>query len=157
MEITRHFTATAYIVHDGKVLLHRHKKLGIWIGFGGHIDRDELPEDAVVREVKEETGLDVEIVQLDAVKSLPKDEVSPTRVQLLHRPAHVLLEDINEFHQHIDFIYYARAETDAVTLEPGIAEYKWFTPGELDADEDLQENVAMFGKEAIQTILDLGF
>lgn len=152
METTRHFTATVYIVYNGKVLLHRHKKLGIWIGFGGHIDRDELPEMTAVREVKEETGLDVEIIQLDPVKSLSRDEVAHPRVQILHRPAHVLLEDINEFHQHIDFIYYATAETDAVVLEAGIAEYKWFTAHELDAMPELQENVAKFGREAIQII-----
>ena len=47
MEITRHFTATTVIVHKNKVLLHLHKKLGIWIPVGGHIDRDELPETVV--------------------------------------------------------------------------------------------------------------
>lgn len=59
MEITKHFTATAIIVHDNKALLHLHKKLNIWLPMEGHIDRDELPQDAVLREVKEECGLDI--------------------------------------------------------------------------------------------------
>jgi 8-oxo-dGTP pyrophosphatase MutT (NUDIX family) len=41
------------------VLLHLHRKLGMWLPPGGHIERDELPDDAAVREVFEETGLRV--------------------------------------------------------------------------------------------------
>ena len=61
MEITRHFTATIMVVYNNKMLLHMHKKLGLWLPVGGHIDRDELPEEAALREAKEESGLDVEI------------------------------------------------------------------------------------------------
>ena len=149
MEITRHFTATAYVVYSGKVLLHKHKKLGIWIAFGGHIDRDELPEETAVREVKEETELDITLVQLDTA-TLRTDEQATPWVNMLNRPAHLLLEYITDSHQHIDSIFYARAASDAVTLEPGIAEYRWFTVEQLDAAVELQENVRMFGKEAIE-------
>lgn len=150
MEVTRHFTASCYVVYNGRVLLHKHKKLGIWMACGGHIDRDELPEAAAAREVKEESGLEIDIIALDDVTSLPRDEAGTPRVQIVHRPAHVLLEDINEHHQHIDFIYYARAATDKVRMEDGIEEYEWFSADELDAAADLQENVVRFGKEAIE-------
>ena len=59
MEITRHFTATVLIVHDNKVLLHRHKTRGALLPVGGHVDRDELPQDAAVREAREEAGLEI--------------------------------------------------------------------------------------------------
>ena len=54
-----------YIEKDNKYLmLHRIKKKndvneGKWIGVGGHFEADESPEECVLREVKEETGLDV--------------------------------------------------------------------------------------------------
>ena len=48
---------------EGKVLLHLHRKLGMWLPPGGHIERDEIPDDAAVREVFEETGLNVELVR----------------------------------------------------------------------------------------------
>lgn len=52
----------AYIVHDGKVLMHKRaedkKKFpGFWIGPGGHVDEGEDVLTAVIREVKEETGV----------------------------------------------------------------------------------------------------
>ncbi len=62
METTRHFVATVYVVNDGAVALHRHERLGIRIPPGGHVDRDELPHEAGLREVREETGLDPELV-----------------------------------------------------------------------------------------------
>ena len=57
METTRHFVATCYVVDDGATLLHEHEKLGMWLPPGGHVDRDELPHEAALRETYEETGL----------------------------------------------------------------------------------------------------
>lgn len=54
-----HLTASAIVLDGaGRTLLHRHKRLGLWLQPGGHVDGDERPEDAVLREVREETGLD---------------------------------------------------------------------------------------------------
>ena len=54
-----HVTTSALIVGPRGVVLHRHRLLGIWVAPGGHIDRDENPWDAAVREATEETGLAV--------------------------------------------------------------------------------------------------
>ena len=56
------FTVSVYVVHENKVLLHIHKVLGIWLPPGGHIELDEDPNEAAVREAKEETGLDIELI-----------------------------------------------------------------------------------------------
>lgn len=148
MEITRHFTATTIIVHKEKVLLHLHKKLGIWIPVGGHIDRDELPQEAALREIKEETGLTVELYN-------PDRQIDVGDVQQLFRPMHILLEDINQFHQHIDFIYYASAKSNKVSPQNGETNnLKWFTADEVKELEGAPENVKALSSEAIELLGD---
>jgi 8-oxo-dGTP pyrophosphatase MutT (NUDIX family) len=95
-----HFTVAVFVVHRGRVLLHRHRKLGTWLPPGGHIEEDELPDDAAVREVWEETGIRVELVG-----ERREDIADPVQ---LHRPAGVQLENIGPGHQHIDLIYFAK-------------------------------------------------
>ena len=60
--IIKHFTSSALIVHNEKVLLVYHKKLDVWLYPGGHVEENENPDETLVREVKEETGLEVEII-----------------------------------------------------------------------------------------------
>ena len=48
--------------NDSYLMLHRIKKevdvnKDKWIGVGGHFEKDETPEECLLREVKEETGL----------------------------------------------------------------------------------------------------
>ncbi len=58
-------TVLAYIKKDNQFLmLYRNKKKkdinkGKWIGIGGHLEEGESKEQALIREIKEETGLDV--------------------------------------------------------------------------------------------------
>ena len=52
-----HVTASAFVVSSRGVILHRHKRLGIWVQPGGHVDYDEGPTQAALRETYEETGL----------------------------------------------------------------------------------------------------
>jgi 8-oxo-dGTP pyrophosphatase MutT (NUDIX family) len=53
-----HVTASAFVVSPRGVILHRHRRLGIWVQPGGHVDRGEEPHAAALRETIEETGLD---------------------------------------------------------------------------------------------------
>ena len=52
-----HVTASAIVTGSRGVVLHLHKRMGIWLQPGGHIEPGETPEDAALREVYEETGL----------------------------------------------------------------------------------------------------
>ena len=52
---------SAVIVQEGKLLLVRDPQ-GFWAGVGGWIDEGETPEEAILREVREELGVGAEIL-----------------------------------------------------------------------------------------------
>lgn len=100
----REFTVAVFVVHDGAVLLHRHKKLDMWLPPGGHVEPGELPDEAAIRETKEEAGLDIVLVDTS-----DDPRPAPPGPQRLCRPLGIQLEDIPPapHHQHIDLIYAA--------------------------------------------------
>ncbi len=60
-----HVTGSAIVIGPRGVVLLRHKRLGIWLQPGGHIDPGETPWDAARREATEETGLAVRFMNAD--------------------------------------------------------------------------------------------
>ena len=156
METTRHFTATTYIVNDGATALHEHERLRIRLPPGGHVDRDELPHESALREVREETGLAAELVATESAITGPNTRGIP-------EPAHLMLHDINVHedgsvgHQHIDHLYYARVESREIApdgddeVDPD--RWDWYTPADLAAS-DLADDVVDLGREAIAAVGD---
>lgn len=126
--MTRDFTATAFVIWRGRTLLHQHKKLGLWLPCGGHVELNELPDEAAVREVLEESGVPVELVGERALEvEVPRQLIRPRGVQL---------ETIYENHEHIDLIYFARPvkEYDGALLEED-SSLGWYSPAALEGLE----------------------
>ncbi len=96
----KHFTASALVIFNRHVLLVFHKKLGVWLYPGGHVEDNETPDETVVREVKEETGLDVEVTgeKDDGLADREND------VSALYIPYAILCEMVGD-HYHNDLIY----------------------------------------------------
>jgi 8-oxo-dGTP pyrophosphatase MutT (NUDIX family) len=136
MELTREFTVAVFVVHDDRVLLHYHRKLHMWLPPGGHIEPAELPDDAAVREVAEETGVRVALIGERALSlDYPRQLV---------RPAGIQLENISPGHQHIDLVYFAVPVDSNATLgteevcEPGTGWYALDELVALGANEEIQ-------------------
>jgi 8-oxo-dGTP pyrophosphatase MutT (NUDIX family) len=137
-EVLRHFTVAVFVVHDGRVLLHYHRKLGKWLPPGGHIEDNELPDDAAVREVLEETGIDVQLVGPYGLAEPPVD--APHQLIV---PAGIQVEPIYPGHQHIDLVYFAvpvgAAEIDAqLAASDQVAWYAAADLAGLGATEEIQ-------------------
>jgi 8-oxo-dGTP pyrophosphatase MutT (NUDIX family) len=103
LQPTRDFTVAVFVVHEDHLVLHFHRKLQKWLPPGGHIEPNELPDDAARREVHEETGLLIELV---GPKGLPVDHPGEPRQLVI--PAGIQLEPISPGHEHIDLVYFAR-------------------------------------------------
>jgi len=102
MNLERHFTSTGFVVDKQSILVLWHDKLRMWLPPGGHIESGEDPEQAIIREVLEETGLVVQVLNVGPeLKQNYPVQVSP--------PLTILIEDIDDpvsgFHKHIDMIY----------------------------------------------------
>lgn len=150
METTRHFTASVYVVNDGATALHDHQVTGSRLPPCGHVDRDELPHEAGLREVREETGLDPTLLDDTPSIDAPGGRVLP-------QPRHQMLYDINVHggtvgHQHVEHIYYATVPNREIAPGPDEASadaWGWHTASEL-RDSDLLRTVVQFGIEAIR-------
>jgi 8-oxo-dGTP pyrophosphatase MutT (NUDIX family) len=96
-----HLTASAWVIHAtlDACLLIFHKKLGIWIQAGGHADGDFNLLEVAKREVREETGLSVQVLLDGAIFDLDIHDI-PERANTPR-------------HQHFDVRYLFRAEEES--------------------------------------------
>ena len=132
--MTRDFAATVFVAWSGRILLHRHRKLGLWLPPGGHVEPNELPDEAAVREVLEEAGVAIELVGDRAL-----DVREPRQ---LVRPRGVQLERIAQGHEHVDLIYFGVPvepyDGSLLETDPSLG---WYGPGDL-AELPLTEELA---------------
>jgi 8-oxo-dGTP pyrophosphatase MutT (NUDIX family) len=105
-----HVTASAIVVGRRGTVLHRHKRLGIWMQPGGHIDAGEAPDHAARREAVEELGL---VVDHPATGPL-----------LLHVDVHAAAHG----HTHLDLRYLLVGPDDDPHPPPGESpDARWFS------------------------------
>jgi 8-oxo-dGTP pyrophosphatase MutT (NUDIX family)/N-acetylglutamate synthase-like GNAT family acetyltransferase len=103
-----HVTASAIVVGARGVVLHRHKRLGMWLQPGGHVDDGEEPPAAALREAREETGLPVSLAG--------------------RAVAHVDVHAGPRGHTHLDLRYLVHADpVDPAPPEGESQDVRWFS------------------------------
>lgn len=128
----RDFTAGVFIVEEGEVLLLRHRKLGVWLQPGGHVEDGETPDEAAEREALEETGYKVELKS--SAERISEESID------LPKPFNVNLHRIEDGHWHCDFQYLAEPtgeRGDDYEYEDG--DIGWFSKDDLD-ELDMPDN-----------------
>jgi len=105
------FTVSVFVVDGQRVLLVHHRRLNRWLPLGGHIELDEDPEQAALREAREESGLEIELLG-----ERPPTTGDGTRA--LIAPRYLDIHRITETHEHIGLIYWARPRAGQLTLAP---------------------------------------
>lgn len=152
-------TASGYIVRidtpQPAVLLHMHKKLGKYMQFGGHVELNETPWQAVRHELKEESGYDFEqLVLLQPpirLKNLNGADLHPYPVAYL---THVF----NDIHNHtdIDFAFVTNQPPKDAPGEDESQDLKLFTRQDLldTPDAEIMRNVREICLFILDEILD---
>ena len=154
----RHFTVTTFVSMNGATLLHWHRKVGLWLPPGGHVEPNEDPMQAARREALEETRIVVEILPTTSAFSYDDPpQLSP--------PVTIMVEPIGSFdgedaHRHIDMIYFARPSS--ATQPDVLADtWQWVSRKQLEDDAPLtlsgvtahiSEDVRVLGMAAIDHV-----
>ena len=129
------YTVGAYVIRldqeEPKVLLHLHKKMQMLLPIGGHIELDETPWQAVLREVEEESGYSAE--QLKVLQ--PKQRITSLSDIIVHpQPVVVSDQDVSSDHFHTDlgYAFVVQGDPSGVIGEGESDELRWLTKSELD-------------------------
>ena len=101
-----HITASGLVINNGKVLLIFHPFIKRWFQPGGHIDDGELPIDAAIREVYEETGF---------VCVPDSKDLEPIDIDIHEIPANPRKGE--DTHLHIDLLYCLRVSSQEQPTE----------------------------------------
>ncbi len=134
----------ACVVHDNRVLLVRERSDGKWTLPGGWADQNESPAEGVVREVKEESGYDIEVQALYAVRDRDRHEYIP------HYPVSVY-----------KLFFTASLSGGAPQLSTEVSEVAFFEANDLPPlsqsrvlARDVTDGVRFASGEATRTVFD---
>ena len=141
------FTVAIFVVRDTKVLLIHHRQLDKWLPLGGHIELDEDPEQAALREAWEESGFEVELLG-----ERPPTTSPGTRA--LIAPRFLDIHRITNTHEHIGMIYWARPKHGALTLAADEHhDIRWCSADELEQLQPaMTEAVKWYCRKALEEI-----
>ncbi len=142
------FCVGAYIVHDQKVLLVDHKKLQNWMPVGGHVELDEDTDQALFREIEEESGIKPEQIEILSTKRFKEFHGEKN----LWVPNYMDIHRISDTHQHIGLVFFCRSKTKEITLAEGEHnDIRWFSKEELlDPAFAIRGGIAWYATEAIK-------
>lgn len=137
-------TVSAYILRqekgDWKCLVHMHKKIGMLMQVGGHIELDETPWQSMAHELGDETGYQLPYLQL----LQPSKQVPHITDAIVH-PVPFLLNtyDVGDKHYHSDLCYgfIAKSKPVGSRADGESADLRWYTVNELH--ELANEGVAL--------------
>lgn len=141
-------TASAYILRtdfeEPKIMLHLHKKIGKYLQFGGHVELHETPWQAVVHELREESGYDIDQLRIlqpaDRVGRLSDAVIHP---QPVAHSTHPFGGNTDHFHTDIAYAIVTDEEPRHSPEDGESTTIKLFTRQELAAlgEDDLPDNV----------------
>lgn len=161
---SRHLTASMVVIDPdyNLVLLVHHKASGTWVFPGGHVDADETPGEAAIREVFEETGIRATAVGRRRVELpgmiwhpspwITAEIPAPAKPQRPGKPA-------EPAHTHIDLLFVGTADSGAELTEAldEVAAARWVPIADIASVDTRAEVPAVALAALVHLIDDLGW
>lgn len=139
------FVVAGYIFDNDNILLIHHKKLGLWLPVGGHINENETPDDALLREIKEETNLDVKILGNNGIS------LEGNVKKNLAAPFHANVHSVGD-HDHCCFFYLCKAlNPEKLKINSELDDFRWVSKAELSGKE-IPADVRNIGMRAFEIL-----
>jgi 8-oxo-dGTP diphosphatase len=143
------FTVGIFIIYENKILMVNHPRYGLWLAPGGHIELDEDPDQALFREIEEETGYKPDEVEVLSTK--PDIQSGERYFKSLFTPNYMDVHEANAPHRHIALVYFLKAKHGENRMSDEHTEAKWFSLGELESGKyNVPADTIFFAKEALK-------
>lgn len=126
---------TGYVFNEDKVLLIHHKKLNMWLPVGGHIEPNETPDDALIREIKEETNLDVKFLNHASTPLIGNVKRN------LATPFYANVHSVDD-HDHCSLFYICKAiNPEQLKLNDELTGFMWVEINNLKNYNEIQPDI----------------
>lgn len=128
----KHYAASAYIIDPitKKILLVKHKDMNKWVQPGGHIEDNETPEEAALREAYEETGIKAKLIG----ERFPREDdfIRPLGIQCNRKEDCMMIDiiyaavpvtedqEMKKNNESIDVGWFSRNELENLSVFPDI-------------------------------------
>lgn len=133
-------TVSAFIIkldEEPRIILHKHKYVGKYLHFGGHIELDESPWQSLTREIKEESGYSLSQLKLlqpkNSLKKLGDLVIHPQ--PFLHVTYHY--KELDHYHSDLKYVFITKEEPEDKPQKNESEDIKSFTRKEIiNLEED---------------------
>jgi 8-oxo-dGTP pyrophosphatase MutT (NUDIX family) len=152
-------TASAFVVRDDfpepRLLLHMHKKLGVLLQPGGHVELNENPWQAIEHELREESGYtfdQLEVLQpAGSLQSITNAELHPMPVVV---NTHDFDSEGTHKHTDISFAFVAHGEPLFAPADGESRDLRWLSVEQLNAldSTEIFENVREIGRYVLDRV-----
>jgi len=126
-----------FVIHEKKVLLLKQERSNFWLLPGGHVEDNELPHETAIREIFEETGLHLELLQN------PDEKARTSIVTPIPLPHHMKLLPCRD-KKDLDFVFTAKIVGGELKINSESKQAKWFTKEEILNTLEVGPNVKYY-------------
>ncbi|KKQ97845.1 MAG: NUDIX hydrolase [Candidatus Woesebacteria bacterium GW2011_GWB1_39_12] len=148
------YTVSAFIVFKNTVLLIYNEQYKAWFPPGGHIEKDEDLEDALYREINEETGLKKgDLNLIDIRDSIPDENIfSDMDGRSIVTPTFTDAHKTSSTHTHIAFRFFftIKNKQKLTSEDEYVTKHNWFSLKDLENPKyNLRDHVKYYASFAL--------